>query len=222
MERYSSDHPALVALQVHAESCDLCVGREIIWKDLQNEPIEQAWFSATMQREYTFSGFAYMYLSYDLVLDGWLTLPDTPTATELSNLHNTCPEMSLLLSECLDAAQADGNSDVLPLIAKAEEFVDALRKAILFRFSEYEINWEQYSVESATYPNGYQLEYKGYEAEWEHDEDMRYFGRVTNAEVDIQFETFDLAQLEAKFRESVDAYLDRCRANRELPERPAS
>ncbi len=219
-DRYAADHPALIALWVHAEARDFCVGREIPWKDLGNHPIDQSWYSTTMQRECTFSGFAYGYLSFDLVLEGWLKLPHEPTASELTFLRKTCPEMTDLLTECLEAAQEDANTEVLPLIEKAKEFVDALQNAILYRFSEQHIPWETQSIGSAPYQNGYQLEHKGYLAEWEHDEEMRYFGRVTNVEADIQFETYDFSQLEPEFRRSVDEYLDKCQANQQPPELP--
>jgi hypothetical protein len=101
--------------------------------------IDQVWFSDVDQRERRFSDFAYQHISYDLFLEGWVESVPRATKEEISFLKKV-PMVRELLRECLRAAQAAKNSDMVPLIAKANEFVDALERAILFRFETAEID----------------------------------------------------------------------------------
>lgn len=126
------DHPAVRALQVHAEACDVCVGKEIDWPHLGIVGIDQWWFSNLDLREHSFSGFAYQYISYDLFLDGWVEAAPEPTEVELGILEDT-PKLRVLLGECEHAARTEKNPAILPLVAKAKEFVDALETAIRYR-----------------------------------------------------------------------------------------
>lgn len=142
IDRYGTDHPATRVLQVHAEARDKCVGKEIEWPQLGNQAIEQSWFSLSRQKVQTLSAFAYEFLSYDLILDGWLEMGLEPTETELGFFDDE-RAMRLLLEECEDAALEEGNIEILPLITKAREFLDAYRAAILFRFSECDIAWTE-------------------------------------------------------------------------------
>ncbi|MGD9720802.1 MAG: hypothetical protein AB7O59_14020 [Pirellulales bacterium] len=125
-------HIACQALRIHAEARDTCVGKEIDWPHLNVSAIDQAWFSDLDFREWRFSMFAYQFISYDLVLDGWLESAPQPTEMELGFLEKV-PTMRTLLRECESAARKERNSDVLPLVAKANEFVDALERAIVSR-----------------------------------------------------------------------------------------
>lgn len=138
---YSPDHAAVRALQVHAEACDICVGKEIAWPQLGNRPIDQEWFSLTRLREQSFSALAYEFLSFDLVLDGWLEMPPHATEWECGFLTEDDVVLRVLLDECERAAQDEGNEDILPLIAKAREYLDAFKQAVLFRFRECGIQW---------------------------------------------------------------------------------
>ncbi|MCG8449681.1 MAG: hypothetical protein MI725_08885 [Pirellulales bacterium] len=140
-ERYSSNHPAIRALQIHAEACDVCVGREIEWPKLGNQAIEQEWFSDHRKQSQSFSSFAYEFISYDLLLDGWLQMTKQPTESEINFLEDDEPTMRILLDECESSAFAEDNKAVLPLIEKAREFLDAYRHALLHRFSLCEIAW---------------------------------------------------------------------------------
>lgn len=136
-----ANHPAIRALQVHAEARDMCVGKEIDWINKTSlKPIEQEWFSRTDQKVWRFSSLAYIYLSYDLELHGWLTSSPLPLEIEQQFLLEEAPKLRILLSECEAAAQADGNDAILPLIAKAREFADAYEHAILFRFEQLGIS----------------------------------------------------------------------------------
>jgi hypothetical protein len=126
------DHPAVHALQVHAEARDVCVGKEIDWPHLGIVGIDQTWFSDVQRRVSRFSGFAYQYISYDLFLDGWGE--STPEATEAeSGFLEDVPTMRILLDECEYAAREEKNTQILPLIAKAREFVNSVEDAIKYR-----------------------------------------------------------------------------------------
>ena len=126
------DHPAVRALQIHAEARDICVGKEIDWPHLGIVGIDQKWSSDVESREMRFSGFAYQYISYDLFLDGWVESDPEGTETETRFLERS-PRMRTLLDECEAAARVEDNVHMLPLISKARGFVDALEEAILYR-----------------------------------------------------------------------------------------
>lgn len=137
-----TEHPAVRALQAHAEADEVCVGKEINWPNLGIKGVDQAWFSTLNHRETRFSSFAYQYISYDLFLDGWVESVDGATQSELSFL-NEVPQLKILLHECEGAARAEQNLDILPLVAKARQFLDALEHAILYRFETVGIRYER-------------------------------------------------------------------------------
>jgi hypothetical protein len=141
LDKYGPEHSAVRALQVHAEACDDCVGKEIEWPDIGNRSIDQSWFSVRRRTQQSFSAFAYEFLSYDLILDGWLEMAPEPTESEIGYMVDDQPLMRALLDECQEAADADGNVEILPLIAKAREFVDAYNDAIVRRFNDCRIPW---------------------------------------------------------------------------------
>ena len=141
LRQLAADHPAVQALQIHAEARDVCVGKEVDWPHLGVVGIDQSWFSDMDNREHRFSAFAYQYISYDLFLDGWLESAPEATEAELGFLEES-PRLRTLLDECEQAARADDNIDVLPLIEKAKEFVGSLERAILHRFSSSGIFYE--------------------------------------------------------------------------------
>jgi hypothetical protein len=130
------DHPAVRTLQVHAEASDLCVGKEINWPHLNIIGIDQKWFSDVDFREWRFSDFAYQFISYDLVLDGWIESALEATEAELGFIE-IIPKMRTLLDECEQAACEEKNSAILPLVAKAREFIDAFEGAIRYRAKQY-------------------------------------------------------------------------------------
>lgn len=128
-------HPAVRALQLHAESRDLCVGKEIEWPHLGVKSLDQSWPSEVSGRPVSFSGIAYEYLSYDLVLDGWLKGCAHATADESTFLSTDYPRLIKLLAECRAAAVKESNPAILPLVDKAESFANAYRAAIVHRVS---------------------------------------------------------------------------------------
>jgi hypothetical protein len=111
----------------------MCVGKEIDWPHRRIGGIDQSWSSAVDSRQHRFSTFAYQYISYDLFLDGWVESAPEPTDSELGFLEDV-PRMRALLRECEEAARVEQNTQILPLIGKAKDFIDTLERAILFRF----------------------------------------------------------------------------------------
>jgi hypothetical protein len=129
------------ALQIQAEARDVCVGKEIFYKTLCNKIVDQDWYSRTRLTNQSFSAFAYEFISYDLVLDGWLSMLPVPTDSEKLYLSEDEPMMQLLLSECEEAAIDQNNTDILPMIEKAREFMAAYSNAIHCRFKCCGIEW---------------------------------------------------------------------------------
>jgi predicted HicB family RNase H-like nuclease len=67
------------------------------------------------------------------------------------------------------------------------------------------------------------MTYKGYKGVVEYDEEARIFtGEVINTRDVITFQGKSVAELERAFRESVDDYLEFCKARNEEPEKPFS
>lgn len=135
LRELSADHPAVRALQVHAEARDMCVGKEIDWPQDGIVGIDQVWWSDIDFKEKRFSSFAYQFISYDLYLDGWVEAAPEATEYELHFLDEL-PQLRQLLKECENAARSEKNDVMLPLIAKAGEFFDAFEAAIKFRFEQ--------------------------------------------------------------------------------------
>jgi hypothetical protein len=137
---HGRDHPAVRALERHAAARDACVCREIEWPRLGNRAIEQEWFSAIDQRVWSFSGFAYTFISFDLVLSEWLPGAQAGLDPFEEDFLHELPRLRTLLDECESAAKASANDRVLPLISKAREFLDAFEQSIIARVGPVVIN----------------------------------------------------------------------------------
>jgi hypothetical protein len=135
------NHPAVRALQIHAEASDICVGKEIDWPNIGIVGTDQVWFSDVDFKEWRFSGFAYQFISYDLILDGWIESAPEATEAELGFIEEA-PKMRMLLDECEQAAREEKNSAILPLVEKTREFVNALEEAIVFRARQFGFSLE--------------------------------------------------------------------------------
>src|SRR5580698_7034456 len=101
-------HPAKKFLRAFIACKENCVGREHDWTG--EVPIEQQWKSATDGRVWTFSGFAYTFLSLDIVLEGFLENSPSLTDDEIYTAKQI-PRLLSLMEECATAAQQDGNKD---------------------------------------------------------------------------------------------------------------
>lgn len=128
-------HPARKALIAHLLAAESCVGREIPWPGMVEAPIEQKWFSHIDQRNWTFSAFAYCFISFDLILEGWLAESKEITPFESSFLSEL-PRLRELLCECEQAAQAANNARIAPLIAVARDFFSAFEESIHARVGD--------------------------------------------------------------------------------------
>jgi hypothetical protein len=79
-----------------------------------DEPIEQEWESLTGGRVWTFSGFAYAFLSLDLLLDEFHQ--SAPSGNEANlNWPWNLPRVTSLMNEGAEAARQSGNSEILEL-----------------------------------------------------------------------------------------------------------
>ncbi len=67
------------------------------------------------------------------------------------------------------------------------------------------------------------MEYKGYEAKIEYDnEDRLFFGRVININDVIVFDGLSVDELEQAFHQVIDEYLADCQTLNKNPEKPLS
>jgi hypothetical protein len=133
LEALSGEHPAVRALRIHVEARKICTGLEIPWPNHERLAVEQIWISQTDGQRWTFSRFAHSYIAFDLVLGGWLPEPDGKIQPFEAEFLNELSRLRQLLDECDEAAQADKNDRVAPLILKAREFFDAYEAAIIAR-----------------------------------------------------------------------------------------
>ena len=101
-------HPAKRFLSAFVECRDNCVGLEIG----PDEPIDQEWESLTEGRDWTFSGFAYTFLSLDLLLDDFHQRVPCPNEANLNWPWNL-PRVRSLMKECAAAARQNGNDEIL-------------------------------------------------------------------------------------------------------------
>lgn len=108
------EHPACRFLREFVECRRECVGLEA-----SDDPIDQEWFSETDQQVWTYSKFAYSFLAFDIVLDGWLGHAAGRTLNEQYWLDQL-PRWSQLLRECEARATTDNNTAILPIIAKVK------------------------------------------------------------------------------------------------------
>ncbi|MGK7930698.1 MAG: type II toxin-antitoxin system HicB family antitoxin [Microcystaceae cyanobacterium] len=67
------------------------------------------------------------------------------------------------------------------------------------------------------------MQYKGYEAKIEYDdEDRLFFGRVININDIIVFDSLSVDELEQTFHRVIDEYIADCHALNKTPEKPFS
>lgn len=110
--KLDDSHPAKKFLNAFI-ACRLdCVGQEL-GLDGQR-PIDQSWRSATDGKAWTFSAFGYSILSFDIELDGFLTIAPILTESETAAARDI-PWFRALMYECAAAAQQDANQEILEL-----------------------------------------------------------------------------------------------------------
>ncbi len=127
-------HPAKQFLQAFIDCLGNCVGREL---GLDGETsIDHAWISSTDGRVWRFSGFAYAFLSFDIVLDGFLENAPYLTSSETWAAERL-PLLRTMMNECAQAARQGGNNEILELTDEVqqmlslwEEYLDYRRQVI--------------------------------------------------------------------------------------------
>src|SRR4051794_36196894 len=95
-------HPAKRFVEAFIDCRMSCAGREL---DLGGQvPIDQAWTSATDGRVWTFSGFIYSFICFDIELDGFLQNVPNLTPSELA-ASKELPRLRTMMNECAEAAR---------------------------------------------------------------------------------------------------------------------
>jgi hypothetical protein len=121
-------HPAKRFLSAFIECRDNCVGLELG----PDEPIDQEWESLTDGRVWTFSGFAYTFLSLDLLLDEFhqsIPCPNESNANWPWNLRR----VRSLMNECAQAARQSGKDEILELTDQVLQMLSLWEQYLSFR-----------------------------------------------------------------------------------------
>lgn len=127
-------HPAHRFLREFILCREACVGRDIPSPPASDPPVDQEWYSPSERRTWTFSGFAYAYLAFDIVLDGWLDNSPHLTASEDGALRGL-PHASQLLDECESACVREGNDEVRRMVGMVRQLFVLWEECIRARIS---------------------------------------------------------------------------------------
>jgi hypothetical protein len=100
-------------------------------------PVDQEWYSSTDERTWTFSAFAYTFLSFDVELDGWLTGSPRLTESEKGVLEGL-PYLRTLLNECETAAAAHKNNEIFDMIEQVRSLLRLWEHCITARLETIE------------------------------------------------------------------------------------
>lgn len=113
-------HPAKKFLSAFMDCRMNCSERELEIGDQM--PIDQAWTSAMDGRAWTFSGFIYGFICFDIELDGYLQNATNLTPSEIAAIREL-PRLRSMMHECAEAARQCGNSDILELTDQVLEML---------------------------------------------------------------------------------------------------
>jgi hypothetical protein len=123
-------HPARRFVEAFIDCRMSCAGREL---DLGGQvPIDQAWTSASDGRVWTFSGFIYSYICFDIELDGFLQRVPNLTPSEVEAAREL-PRFRLMMNECAEAARQSGNSEILELTDRVLEMLTLWEEYLSYR-----------------------------------------------------------------------------------------
>ncbi len=121
-------HLAKRFLSAFIECRSNCVGLHLD----PDEPTDQEWESSTDGRVWTFSGFAYAFLSLDLLLDEFHQ--SAPSGNEANlNWPWNLPRVRSLMNECAQAARQSGNDEILELTDEVLKVFDLWDEYLSFR-----------------------------------------------------------------------------------------
>ena len=121
-------HPAKRLLSAFIECRSNCVGLELD----PEESFDQEWESFTDGRFWTFSGFAYAFLSLDIALDDFHQRVPCLAEAE-SNWPWDLPRLKSLMNECAHAARQSGNAEILELTDQVLEMFGLWDEYLSFR-----------------------------------------------------------------------------------------
>jgi hypothetical protein len=123
-------HPARRFVEAFIDCRMSCAGREL---DLGGEPpIDQEWMSEADCRAWTFSGFVYAFICFDIELDGFLQNAQALTPSEVS-ASEELPKLRAMMHECAEAARRSGNTAILELTDLVLEMFGLWEKYLNYR-----------------------------------------------------------------------------------------
>lgn len=123
-------HPAKRFLIAFMQCLDDCAGREL---GLDGEtPIEHEWFSSIDGRTWTFSGFVYAFLCFDIVLDGFLENSPVLTEAEKSTIEEI-PRLRAMMDECIKSVRDSGYPEILKLANQVMTMLSLWEEYLAFR-----------------------------------------------------------------------------------------
>lgn len=128
-------HIARRTVIAHENCCRECVGQEVAWPGHGEDAFDQRWHSDLLQREFSFSSFAYCFISFNLVMDEWIAHPPQVTKAEVDGLSHL-PLLQALVDECEAAARQDENVRVQRCVSQVREFLALWEESIRLRISE--------------------------------------------------------------------------------------
>ena len=123
-------HPAKRFVEAFIDCRMSCAGREL---DLGGQvPIDQAWTSTTDGKVWTFSGFMYSFICFDIELDGFLQNVPNLTPSEVA-ASKELPRLRKMMNECEAAARQTGNNDILELTDQVLEMLGHWEEYLSYR-----------------------------------------------------------------------------------------
>lgn len=128
-------HPAKLLLFAHWQCRRDCVGREIGYRGHEEEAFDQVWKSQLLGCGFSFSSYAYVFISFDLILEEWLTHPSYVTESEKRAVAGVLFH-GILLDECEQAAKEQGNVRILERLAQVRKWHELRLLAIKARWVE--------------------------------------------------------------------------------------
>lgn len=129
---YHADHPARKFLMTFYDVRKEVCGRDI---EFPNRPaIDQSWTSRLLSRPFSFSSYAYCFVSYTLTLGEWCdeSFAAVPSPSEQAFIARWKLKHALL-GECLAVATEAGNREIVRFVALARSLLDLQMAAIAER-----------------------------------------------------------------------------------------
>jgi hypothetical protein len=123
-------HPAKKFLSVFMNCRMNCSERELEIGD--QTPLDQAWTSASDGRAWTFSGFIYSFICFDIELDGFLQNIPNLTPSEIEDARQL-PRLRSMMNECAVAARQSNNHEILELTDQVLEMLSLWEAYLNFR-----------------------------------------------------------------------------------------